>query len=60
MHEMWWFGYRTTMTTSVILLLVLTGVILVGAACLDRRRAREIQRDVTRYAPVTRHDRYRG
>ncbi|MBO0847735.1 MAG: hypothetical protein J2P22_20230 [Nocardioides sp.] len=48
------------MTTSVILLLVLTGVILVGAACLDRRRAREIQRDVTRYAPVTRHDRYRG
>jgi hypothetical protein len=36
------------MTVYVILLLVLVGIIMVASAFLDRRRAREIERDLAR------------
>jgi len=39
------------MTAYVILLLVLVGIILVASAFLDRRRAREIERDLAARRP---------
>jgi hypothetical protein len=39
------------MTAYVIVLLVLAGIIMVAAAFLDRRRAREIARDRSRVEP---------
>ena len=50
-------GYRDAMTWYVILVLVLVGIIMVVAAFLDRRRAREIQRDVGRAEPKYRRRR---
>jgi hypothetical protein len=41
-------GYRSGMGAYVILLLVLVGIILVAAAIMDLRRAREIEREAAR------------
>jgi Flp pilus assembly protein TadG len=41
-------GYRSGMTAYVILLLVLVTIVMVGSAFLDRRRARQIERDLNR------------
>ncbi len=38
---------------DVVLLLVLAGAIMLGFVLLDRRRAREVERDLSRPPPVT-------
>jgi uncharacterized protein YneF (UPF0154 family) len=53
-------GYRVGMTVYVIVLLVLVGIIMVGSAFLDRRRAREIQRDLARDPRIKRRPPDRG
>lgn len=48
MHAVAAIGYGSGMTVYVILLLVLVTIIMVGSAFLDRRRARQIEQDLTR------------
>lgn len=48
MHTVRDSGYGSQMTVYVIVLLVLVTIVMVGSAFLDRRRARQIERDLTR------------
>jgi hypothetical protein len=60
MHVARRFGYRAPMLTYAIIVLVLVGIILLAAALLDRRRAREIDRDLTDQPSDTTPGRHRG
>ncbi len=48
MHAAQAFGYGSGMTGYVIVFLVLVTIVMVGAAFLDRRRARQIEHDLAR------------